>query len=145
MPATQRAAEATAPRRPGKPPPLRAADRGAAKRDEAKAYIAAHLCVPELSVQQICDAIGITRSTLYRLFLDHGGIHAYIHAQRVEGATAMLLSPSPYHTITELAKMWQFSDTSHFIRAFKKHHGWPPQRYRVMHVAASANGNGVQS
>jgi len=32
--------------------------------------------------------------------------------------------------LSELAARWQFADTSHFIRAFKRQYGQTPAKYR---------------
>jgi AraC family transcriptional regulator, positive regulator of tynA and feaB len=44
-------------------------------------------------------------------------------------AAATFSSPSNRLTITELAAYWQFTDSSHFARAFKKRYGLAPTEY----------------
>lgn len=51
---------------------------------------------------------------------------AYIRHRRLEEAQLALTASSTPLTVTELAAYWQFADSSHFIRAFKKRYGRTP-------------------
>ena len=68
--------------------------------------------------------------TLQRAFASAGEpAAAYIRHRRLEEARLALTAPSNRLSVTELAAYWQFADSSHFIRAFKKHYGRTPTEY----------------
>lgn len=54
---------------------------------------------------------------------------AYIRRRRLEEARFALVQPCARPSISEVAARWQFADSSHFIRAFKKHFGQTPAEY----------------
>ncbi|MGW9029701.1 helix-turn-helix transcriptional regulator [Streptomyces sp. NPDC055722] len=56
-------------------------------------------------------------------------VTAYIRHRRLEEARLALTAPSGRLSVSELAAHWQFADSSHFIRAFKKRYGWTPTEY----------------
>lgn len=61
---------------------------------------------------------------------------AYIRQRRLEEARLALTAPSGRLSVSELAAHWQFADSSHFIRAFKKHYGRTPTEYARSAVPA---------
>ena len=68
--------------------------------------------------------------TLQRAFASAGEpAAAYIRHRRLEEARLALTAPSNRLSVTELAAYWQFADSSHLIRAFKKHYGRTPTEY----------------
>ena len=53
----------------------------------------------------------------------------YIRRRRLEEARLALTAPAGRLSISDLAAHWQFADSSHFIRTFKKLYGRTPNDY----------------
>lgn len=82
-----------------------------------------------ITVSDIAVNIGISRSHLYRLFMQHISMspNEYLMRYRISKATALLEAGNL--TIGETAFSTGFSDQLYFSRAFKKYMGIPPSRY----------------
>ncbi|MEU9229283.1 helix-turn-helix transcriptional regulator [Streptomyces massasporeus] len=75
-----------------------------------------------------------TRGTLQRAFasLDES-FSAYIRRRRLEEAAEALTVTGSRLSVSEAAALWHFTDSSHFIRAFKKqYHATPAQFARSL-------------
>ena len=79
----------------------------------------------ELSPQSICRHVGISRSQLYRLFVDAGGVANYIRLCRLMKARAELTSASRQR-IANVAYKYGFTSHAHFSRVFKQYFGYTP-------------------
>jgi LacI family transcriptional regulator len=84
----------------------------------------------EVSVEQICEAVGTSRSTLDGLFRTHlgrsvAGEMTRIRVQRSQGL--LLTSDLP---LTEIARRCGFSSATYFCRFFKRITGQTPDSYR---------------
>ncbi len=93
-----------------------------------------HDCA-ELSVDQICEAVGRSRSTLDKLFQVHlgrsvAGEMTRIRLQRSQG----LLSDSDW-PLAEIARRCGFSSATYFCRFFKRITGQTPDAYRQAQTA----------
>jgi AraC-like DNA-binding protein len=89
-----------------------------------------HLTDPELSGTMLARELNVSVRSLQRAFAAAGeSVTAYIRQRRLEEARLALSVPSGRPTVSELAAHWQFADSSHFIRAFKKHYGRTPTDY----------------
>ncbi|WP_225729250.1 MULTISPECIES: helix-turn-helix domain-containing protein [unclassified Nocardia] len=96
----------------------------------AKALADRHLADPELSPAMLARELNTSTRTLQRAFTATGeSVTTYIRHRRLEQARRALTIPSGRPNISELAAQWQFSDSSHFIRAFKKRYGRTPLEY----------------
>lgn len=94
---------------------------------------------PELTPTMLARELKVSVRTLQRAFATSGeSPTAYIRRRRLEEARRALTTPSGRLSISELAAHWQFADTSHFTRAFKKHYGQTPTEYA--HSTAGAGG-----
>ncbi|OXM61200.1 AraC family transcriptional regulator [Amycolatopsis vastitatis] len=97
----------------------------------AKDLANSRLADPELSPTMLARELNVSVRTLQRAFAETGeSLTAYIRHRRLEEARLALTAPSGHLSISELAAHWQFADSSHFTRAFKKHYGQTPTRYR---------------
>ena len=97
------------------------------------AYIEAQLDDPELSVEQIAHANGISVRALYRYFAEAsvGSVSSYIWQRRLlRCAEALRDLDQEHRSITDICFSSGFSSSSHFCRLFKKRFGIPPARYR---------------
>jgi AraC-like DNA-binding protein len=96
----------------------------------AKELAESRLADPELSPAMLARELHVSVRTLQRAFTSVGeSAAAYIRQRRLEEARLTLTAPSNRLSITELAAYWQFADSSHFTRAFKKRYGWTPTEY----------------
>ena len=104
-----------------------APDRPASSRLVARAFIDAHLANEDLSVEQVCKALGASRASVYRLFAEDGGVRNYIFERRLERCHAELQLSCPRRGLVgDVGERWGFSDTSHFSRRFRDKYGITP-------------------
>ena len=83
----------------------------------------------ELSPAAIAAQLHVSVRTLQRAFasLDES-FSAYIRRRRLEEAAEALTAFGSRLSVSEAAALWHFTDSSHFIRAFKKqYHATPAQ------------------
>ncbi|MGW6407089.1 helix-turn-helix domain-containing protein [Streptomyces vinaceus] len=96
------------------------------------------LADPELSPAMLARELNVSVRTLHRAFAAVGEqVSTYIRHRRLHEARLALVAPAGSLSISELAAHWQFSDGSHFTRAFKKHYGQTPTEYARSTGAAS--------
>jgi len=99
-----------------------------------KAYIEAKLADPELSVERIAHACGISVRGLHRHFAEDpaGSVSRYLWQRRLIRCAEALRDPSQaHHSITDVCFSYGFSSSSHFSRLFKDQFGVSPVHYRV--------------
>lgn len=104
--------------------------------DRIKRYLHEHLADPDLSVDGAARNLGISRRTLYNLFVSTGITpRAYIQQARLERACALLAEPAWRDTpVAEIARHSGFADPAHFSRAFVARHRLPPAIWRSHHL-----------
>ncbi len=95
-------------------------------------YIQIHLH-EQLSLQQIADAVKISKSYLCRTFKAETGVllSDYIQQKRVEEAIYLMTHTDM--TIATISEYLHFSTQSYFISVFKKHYGVTPGLYRKLY------------
>jgi AraC-like DNA-binding protein len=87
---------------------------------------------PRLDPRGIAATLHISVRTLHRAFADSGAsVMERVRQRRLERARADLISTS--WTVSEIASRWNFTDSSHFIRAYKKRFGETPTATRTRH------------
>ncbi|WP_409566603.1 helix-turn-helix domain-containing protein [Methylobacterium sp. E-005] len=101
------------------------------RRRRAEAFIAEHLTDARLDARAIAIGIGVSRSTLYSLFSEDGGIARYIQRRRLDAVRKVLLRPDEDRSLAALAYTYGFSNESHFSRLFAGAFGVPPGRFRA--------------
>lgn len=89
-------------------------------KERARQVIQRNLQVSSLTPSMISRAVGISRSGLYRLFEDVGGVTHYIQRQRLLSAFAALSDLADTRTVGQIAESFGFSDASAFGRAFRR-------------------------
>lgn len=98
---------------------------------KAKRFVKSRLAQPELNPEEIAGAMGLSRSALYRLFKESGGIALYIREQRLRRCFADLVSQRGGAVqVAEIAWRWGFTDAAHFSRLFKARFGCAPSEAR---------------
>lgn len=95
-------------------------------------YIRAHCREPELTPQHVAQAFGISRRTLYNLFVAAGHAPAaFIQTARLDLARRMLEDRERSSVpVTTIAFDCGFADVSHFSRAFRRRFGSCPTEWR---------------
>ncbi len=96
----------------------------------AKDIVDRHLADPDLSPAILARELNVSVRTLHRAFAACGeSVTGYIRRRRLQQARAELTSPHGRPSLSEIAAHWQFADSSHFIRAFKKQYGQTPAQF----------------
>jgi AraC-like DNA-binding protein len=94
-----------------------------------------HLRTPSLRPATLCRLVGMSRSNLYRLFEDAGGVARYIQRQRLLEAHAILSDPATAQSISAIAEDLCFADASGFSRTFRREFGYSPSEVRAAALA----------
>jgi LacI family transcriptional regulator len=92
----------------------------------------------EISVQDVVQAIAVSRRTLerkFRKYLNNRSIYDEIKRKRVSRIIAMLLETDL--TITQIGLALGFKDLTHISRQFKEETGLPPLLYRKKYKAVN--------
>lgn len=98
--------------------------------ERVRQMVRRHLRTPNLQPKTLCRLVGMSRSNLYRLLEDKGGVAQYIQSQRLLEAHSILADPTNTLPITTLAEDLCFADASSFSRAFKREFGYRPSEAR---------------
>ncbi|HEY9553184.1 helix-turn-helix domain-containing protein [Allosphingosinicella sp.] len=103
----------------------------AARLDAVERCIASSLGDRRLSAETIAAAAGLSRSGLYRLLQDRGGVARLIRTRRLQ-AVRSAIDNGTEATLAELAHACGFASESHMSRQFHEAFGCPPGAYRRM-------------
>lgn len=102
-------------------------------RDRIRRHILRNLAAADLSPDTICRSVGVSRSKLYRLFEDIGGVVSYIQRQRLLKAFERLSNVSDLarqDSIGSIAESLTFSSLSTFSRSFRSEFATTPTEIR---------------
>jgi len=114
----------------GEAPPATSARPGLGQ--EVRAHIEAHLHDLRLSPQLLADRFHLSRSHLYRLFDQLGGVHHYIRGRRLRRAFELISRrDSAPRRIGDIAYSLGFADDAHFSRIFRERFGLSPRDTRA--------------
>ena len=99
---------------------------------QAMHYIRNNAC-KGIKVEQVLDAVGISRSNLEKRFKEEVGetIHTVIHSEKLEKARSLLVSTSL--SINEISQMCGYPSLQYFYSVFKKEYDVTPKEYRDRH------------
>jgi len=120
------------------PPPLVHQD---LQRARLKGYIEAQLADPDLSVDAIAQACGMSVRSVHRAFAADpaGSVSEHIWVRRLSQCAATLRDPEQMdRSITDICFSCGFNSTSHFSHLFKDQFGVAPRDYRAAIQARSA-------
>ncbi|MEM1047355.1 MAG: helix-turn-helix domain-containing protein [Pseudomonadota bacterium] len=93
-----------------------------------KSLIDKNLTNPVLKPGYLASRLGMSRSSLYRMFKDEGGIARYVAERRLQAAFADLLGSSAERgAVRRAAERWGFQDQSLFNRRFRQRFGLTPK------------------
>lgn len=84
-----------------------------------------------LTIDGICAALNVSRSTLYRLFERHGGVLAYDRMRRLRALYRAVSNPANTSPLGELAMRYGFADKAALSRSFRKAFGCSPGELRA--------------
>lgn len=85
---------------------------------------------PHLDPRAIADALNVSVRTLHRAFNSEAkSVMEHVRDRRLTLAREELMSSTA--TVSELAARWHFTDSSHFVRAYKKRYGQTPAADRL--------------
>lgn len=99
--------------------------------ERVRKVVSHHLRSPSLSTDKLCQEAGTSRSQLYRLLEDEGGVAHYIQRRRLSESFAILCDTSHDLSIGRIAEMLCFADASGFSRAFRREFGISPRDVRT--------------
>jgi len=99
------------------------------RRANAREYIEAKLSDPALSANLVARETGMSRSVLYGLFKDDGGVVKYIQSRRLAWASRLLAEDRELR-IAEISELCCFSSETQFSRAFRGSFGETPRDRR---------------
>lgn len=97
----------------------------------ASQLIAKYLADPTLTPDLLCRDLGVSRSSLYRVFEPLGGVSTYIRRARLCKTRDALADISDSRSISAIAEQWGFMDPSTYSRMFKKEFGVSPREVRA--------------
>ncbi|MBV9247930.1 MAG: helix-turn-helix domain-containing protein [Acetobacteraceae bacterium] len=100
------------------------------RRERVRQAVRRHLRTPTLDPKTLSRLVGMSRSNLYRLLEEEGGVARYIQHQRLLEAQAVLSDPATTQSISAIAEDLCFADASSFSRTFKKEFGYTPSEAR---------------
>jgi len=105
---------------------------GAARREQIRQYIEAHLRDPQLTPMRVAAALHISTRYLHQVFNTDGETVArYILRRRVEECARALQDEAQVDSsVTDIAFRHGFNDASHFGRVFRAYYGTTPRGYR---------------
>ena len=97
----------------------------------------------DIDINDVAGSAGISRSHLYRLFVQHTSMppNEYLMRFRINKAVELLEHSSL--SVGEIAYSTGFSDQLYFSRVFKKYMGVPPSRYTPRKAAESKAGGSI--
>jgi len=106
--------------------------RGDSQRRRVLECIGDSLTNPELGVQSVAAACGISPRYVHMLMRGTGRTFSqYLLEHRLERCHAVLQGiEGKRRSITEIAFGWGFNDVSHFSRSFRNRYGMPPREFR---------------
>ena len=102
--------------------------------ERVRKVVTQHLRSPSLGVATLCREAATSRSQLYRLLEDEGGVAYYIQRRRLSESFAILCNTSNDLSIVRIAEMLCFADASGFSRAFRREFGINPKELRAASV-----------
>jgi len=98
--------------------------------DSAVTFITAHYRDPNLSMEQVCDELGISISYISLLFKKHKSTTFVKYLTRVRMEKAQELLNFTGDRVVEIAHQCGYRDVYYFSHSFKKYKGVSPKNYR---------------
>jgi AraC-like DNA-binding protein len=103
--------------------------------ERARHVVRQNMAAPEFGPNQLCRLLAVSRSKLYRLFENSGGLGSFIQKERLQAALLRLSEADVTRSINLIALDVGFPDHSTFSRAFRREFGFSPSEAREMALA----------
>lgn len=114
-------------------------------RRRATRYMSRRLLDPELSIQDIALAAGVSRTTLFRAFAP-GGLRRCMMDMRLDGARSALSGRDPRRqTVAEVAYRHGFASAAHFTRLYRERFGHAPGEMAARRLETRVMADGSRS
>lgn len=97
-------------------------------------YIERHYQDPNLSLDEIAVAVGLSPSYLSTLFSEIFGLRLFEYINRFRLSRSMNVLLNTGKPINEIAEEFGFSSARSYIRSFKKYYNTTPGQYRKQHT-----------
>lgn len=105
-------------------------------------HVEDNLLDPDLTLDSLLLAFGMSRRKAYRLFEPVGGFATYVNRRRLHRALLALRSPDWRHvSIAEIGTVHGFSTAENFSRAFRREYDLSPREARLF----AESGRGMPS
>jgi AraC-like DNA-binding protein len=98
--------------------------------ERARHVVRQNMASYDFGPHQLCRLMAVSRSKLYRMFEDSGGVGAFIQRERLQHAFTCLSDPRETRSINVVANDVGFPDHSTFSRAFRRAFGLSPSEAR---------------
>ena len=105
---------------------------GRARFDQIGRHLRRHFADPDLSAEDVANAVGVSRRYLHRLYAQYGrSFRGELVALRIESCVKSFLDETQIHkTIAEIAFAAGYTDISQFNRHFRRLKGATPSALR---------------
>lgn len=107
-------------------------------RQRVRAYIEREP-IGALNLDRMCQALGVTRSSLNRAFKADGGVLAYDRRRRLVALHGRLANPTETRGISDLGYEYGFPEKTHLSRAFRDAFGYSPSELRSQAAERTPN------
>lgn len=94
--------------------------------------IDARITTGKIDIASLAADLGVSRSTLYRLFEPQKGVEAFITERRLAHVRRALSDETDTRRIGTIAAAYGFEDHSNFSRIFKRRYGQTPAELRAL-------------
>lgn len=106
--------------------------------DRASQMARRKLSDPDFGPDELATALGISRSTLFRLFSAHGGVQRWQLTERLRASLRSIMESGGKLKISAIARQHGFRSDAHFSRAFQKRYQTSPSS--ALSVASTSKG-----
>lgn len=98
---------------------------------QVRSFIEGHLGDLELAPEALAARFGLSRATIYRMFVNDGGVRRYVQRRRLMRARIDLIRPAQRHrTVAQIGAAAGYARAQDFARAYRREFGVSPGEER---------------